>query len=585
MPGAHRIHRQVIEVTVPSAESAQIVSDRVSVIQTQIFDCIARALDRIEHDFGPIRLDRLDFDVGTLRADQIEADLDLVLPGILDSAISAANPTDAVGADVATDQNDLALIDMTLGQGRLPWWSDATDRSLLPDALIRMAASDPERLRLLLQRLLERGFVCGRLSRLPWSLLARLMDLLHPGSGSEVAGMARWWTRSARRPKRDVQVIWASAFKAVAKGRGGSELWPAMVRDLTETRPDMIGQLVHAVATPLDGHPAPGMSGLDQAQPAIAASVVQDLMRLAVLAPALAPLWERIANAARSRPATAGALAGTLTAVLRPNMQPIDGAELAEAIKGLGASPDQADAMSRAVKDAWPDGSQTNPRALIAVLRQAMRQKLLAPEDVVELLGQTSPSDPTIAVLQATDWSDDNPNPARDDPEIARDGLPVIDAGLVLLWPFLKTFFDRAELLDEGAFKNADARDHAVSLLHLAVTGQTNPPEFQVTLPKLLVGMDPAQPWAPSQTIKPQDQALVEDLLTGVIAQIPDLGLTSIDGLRGSFLLRGGVLTADPAGWLLRVEPQSYDMLLERLPWSYVWVKLPWMQTVLQVDW
>ena len=59
----------------------------------------------------------------------------------------------------------------------------------------------------------------------------------------------------------------------------------------------------------------------------------------------------------------------------------------------------------------------------------------------------------------------------------------------------------------------------------------------------------------------------------------------SIDGLRGSFLLRAGQLSAQDDHHLLRVERQSWDIVLARLPWSSNIVKLPWMAAVLQVQW
>ena len=59
----------------------------------------------------------------------------------------------------------------------------------------------------------------------------------------------------------------------------------------------------------------------------------------------------------------------------------------------------------------------------------------------------------------------------------------------------------------------------------------------------------------------------------------------SITGFRGSFLLRKGLLESRDGAWLLRVEKESYDVVLERFPWSFSWVKLPWMKAPLRVEW
>jgi hypothetical protein len=45
------------------------------------------------------------------------------------------------------------------------------------------------------------------------------------------------------------------------------------------------------------------------------------------------------------------------------------------------------------------------------------------------------------------------------------------------------------------------------------------------------------------------------------------------------------VLSARDGAWLLRVQRETYDVVLDRFPWSITWVKLPWMNTLLRVAW
>ena len=37
--------------------------------------------------------------------------------------------------------------------------------------------------------------------------------------------------------------------------------------------------------------------------------------------------------------------------------------------------------------------------------------------------------------------------------------------------------------------------------------------------------------------------------------------------------------------WLLRVERQTYDLVLDRFPWGWEWLRLPWMDAPLRVEW
>jgi hypothetical protein len=73
--------------------------------------------------------------------------------------------------------------------------------------------------------------------------------------------------------------------------------------------------------------------------------------------------------------------------------------------------------------------------------------------------------------------------------------------------------------------------------------------------------------------------------LQAVIVQAPILGNMSLAGFRGTFLIRDGVLSARDGAWLLRVERQSYDVVLDRIPWTFEWIRFPWMETPLRVEW
>ena len=76
-----------------------------------------------------------------------------------------------------------------------------------------------------------------------------------------------------------------------------------------------------------------------------------------------------------------------------------------------------------------------------------------------------------------------------------------------------------------------------------------------------------------------------DELLTAAVATARCLGAISADGLRGSFLLRKGILRAGLGTWQLQVEAMQHDVVLLRLPWGLSWVKFPWMAHPLAIDW
>ena len=76
-----------------------------------------------------------------------------------------------------------------------------------------------------------------------------------------------------------------------------------------------------------------------------------------------------------------------------------------------------------------------------------------------------------------------------------------------------------------------------------------------------------------------------DEVLLSVIEHWNILQNTSVEGLRQSFLQRNGKLSYNGSEWLLQVEQQPYDMLLQHLPWNISMIKLPWMEQMLKTEW
>jgi len=161
----------------------------------------------------------------------------------------------------------------------------------------------------------------------------------------------------------------------------------------------------------------------------------------------------------------------------------------------------------------------------------------------------------------------------------------VGNAGLVILWPFLAHFFANLDLLEEREFKDRQAMLKAVGILQYLVTGETEFPEYWLPLNKVLCGMTWEDVYDLDFTLSEDEREACAALLEAVIAHAPILNEMSIAGLRGTFLLRQGILSARDGAWLLRVQRETYDIVLERFPWNWAWVKLPWMDDMMRVEW
>lgn len=176
-------------------------------------------------------------------------------------------------------------------------------------------------------------------------------------------------------------------------------------------------------------------------------------------------------------------------------------------------------------------------------------------------------------------------------PFIKEDDRPMetvylANAGLVLLWPFLTTLFDRLGYLEGQQFRDDASRQRAALLLQFLASGASEVPEYQLPLNKLLCGMLQSQPLPRELALTTAETELGESLLKAVIARWDALKNTSIAGLRETFLLRPGKLEWLPDDRIvLTVETKTLDILLDRRPWSISIIKLPWMAAPLYVTW
>ncbi len=165
------------------------------------------------------------------------------------------------------------------------------------------------------------------------------------------------------------------------------------------------------------------------------------------------------------------------------------------------------------------------------------------------------------------------------------DRVEVHSAGLVLLAPFIPTLFDRLGLVEHGRFVSDEARHRAVALLHHLATGQAEPAEYMAVLDKVLCGANVADVLEIGEPVTDIEREECSDLLTAVIEHAGVFGDLSPEGLRGTFLLRRGILAAEDGIWMLRVEREAYDVVLDRLPWDFEWLSLPWMSAPMRIEW
>lgn len=164
---------------------------------------------------------------------------------------------------------------------------------------------------------------------------------------------------------------------------------------------------------------------------------------------------------------------------------------------------------------------------------------------------------------------------------IPQDGIFLINAGVVILHPFLHTFFKKLQLqLNDPA-----DQEKALYLIHYLATGETDTPEHALVVPKLLLDWPLGKNLAHEIVLTQEDCTAADELLEAVIGHWDKLQNAGITALRGSFLQRNGKVFTHNDQTYIQVEQQALDILLDYLPWSISHIKLPWMKSILRIEW
>ena len=169
--------------------------------------------------------------------------------------------------------------------------------------------------------------------------------------------------------------------------------------------------------------------------------------------------------------------------------------------------------------------------------------------------------------------------------KLAQDGIYIQNAGLVLLWPFLKHYFTQLKLVENDAFLSDEKKERAVLLLQYISSGTSEFPEQQLALNKLLCGLPLHHPVANKLHLTKMEIHESDKLIKAAIEKWKGIGKVSIQGFRNSFLEREGRLKISDSSWVLTINRKAWDLLIDRLPWSISMVKYKWMDRMIQVEW
>lgn len=223
---------------------------------------------------------------------------------------------------------------------------------------------------------------------------------------------------------------------------------------------------------------------------------------------------------------------------------------------------------------------ETREHTSEAVLRQF---SVLAPliETAIVNAASVHPVAPVVPAGMEQRGKEEVYNVIKSETVIPQDGIFLINAGVVLLHPFLPTFFKKLQLeLNDPA-----DQEKALYLIHYLATGETETPEHALVVPKLLLDWPLGKNLAHEIVLTPEECTAADEMLEAVIGHWDKLQNAGIAALRGSFLQRNGKVFTHHDQTYIQVEQQALDILLDYLPWSISYIKLPWMKSILRIEW
>lgn len=164
-------------------------------------------------------------------------------------------------------------------------------------------------------------------------------------------------------------------------------------------------------------------------------------------------------------------------------------------------------------------------------------------------------------------------------------GILIKNAGLMLLNSYILLLFERLGLVHDKKFIDTENQTAAVNYLQYTVTGISHTEDFLLPLNKILCGLPLSQPVGEGISISDEHKTIIDGLIKAVISHWPAIGSTSIEGFRGNWLVRDGLLVERDDRWELTVEKRAYDILISKSPFSFSIIKYPWMDKPVHVIW
>ncbi|REF25895.1 hypothetical protein BDD26_0438 [Xenorhabdus cabanillasii] len=162
--------------------------------------------------------------------------------------------------------------------------------------------------------------------------------------------------------------------------------------------------------------------------------------------------------------------------------------------------------------------------------------------------------------------------------------LPISNAGCMILWPLLPTFFRIFDLLEKNQFISLEAQREAVCLLDWLIWAKEEIPAWRLTLNKVICGL-PVNDSTLCNPPAPATQIAINQWLEKTIEQLPAWKKMGINDVRHLFLQRSGEISELNSMTNIHIKPEDYDALISEWPWPINIASFSWLQQPITITW
>uniref|UniRef100_UPI00210417D9 contractile injection system tape measure protein n=1 Tax=Xenorhabdus sp. PB30.3 TaxID=2788941 RepID=UPI00210417D9 len=166
----------------------------------------------------------------------------------------------------------------------------------------------------------------------------------------------------------------------------------------------------------------------------------------------------------------------------------------------------------------------------------------------------------------------------------AQSVLSISNAGCIILWPLLPTFFRTFDLLEKNQFVSLEAQRKAVCLLDWLIWAEEEIPVWRLTLNKILCGL-PMHDNALWRTPEPEQQIAINQWLEKTVIQLPVWKKMGVNDVRHLFLQRSGELNELNGLINIHIKPEVYDVLISEWPWPINIAHFSWLKYPITITW